>query len=280
MESFSHSRHQCLAKIAKIEAFHYSSDIIAERHTFLNSSPAGLKTQVHETYQMGITIRDPGSYYVGETFYKVARGTFFCFHPGIPHASIGNLKNNSIQGFTMYISGKLVQLLNVQLCQRNELPYFRNVFYDDPELSDRFTSFFNAIWLRQHELASYHLHLLFCRLIGKNSAETLVISKHAIVTACQSYVFARLSKPISVNTFANLCGMSVSTLCRIFQRSLGMSPHVYISQLRVEAAKDLLKCRLTIKQIALLTGHYDESHLRKNFKQYVGVPPAGYKPCK
>ncbi|MBW4457904.1 MAG: helix-turn-helix transcriptional regulator [Nostoc indistinguendum CM1-VF10] len=55
---------------------------------------------------------------------------------------------------------------------------------------------------------------------------------------------------------------------------LGLSPHQYVLQNRVERAKKLITvCDSNLTDIALQVGFYDQTHFGKAFKRTVGVSP-------
>ena len=83
---------------------------------------------------------------------------------------------------------------------------------------------------------------------------------------------------IKLADLAQLLDMSPFHFSRLFKRSIGMTPHQYLSQQRVERAKQLLKKsdRLII-DIALECGFSSHSHLSKQFRQITGITPKAYR---
>ncbi|MBE9138668.1 helix-turn-helix transcriptional regulator [Nodosilinea sp. LEGE 07088] len=92
------------------------------------------------------------------------------------------------------------------------------------------------------------------------------------------YIQAHLSDDLSVEAVAAHIGMSRYYFSRQFQQSVGISPYQYVLQQRVEKAKSLLHREdLTITDIALECGFIDSSHLARQFRKVVGVPPSVYR---
>ncbi|MBF2028326.1 MAG: helix-turn-helix transcriptional regulator [Oscillatoriales cyanobacterium C42_A2020_001] len=92
------------------------------------------------------------------------------------------------------------------------------------------------------------------------------------------YINEHLSEDISLAAIAAHLGMSQYYFCRLFKQSLGITPHQYLIQQRVERAKQLLKRReLNITEIALECGFVDQSHLAKSFRQYTGISPKQFR---
>lgn len=82
---------------------------------------------------------------------------------------------------------------------------------------------------------------------------------------------------IMISDLSKTCDMSEYSLIRQFENSLGLSPHKYITNLRINYAKNLLKGNKSLSEIALESAFYDQSHFIKCFKEYTGVTPKKYR---
>ncbi|MDX2057257.1 MAG: AraC family transcriptional regulator [Gemmatimonadales bacterium] len=82
---------------------------------------------------------------------------------------------------------------------------------------------------------------------------------------------------IRLSTLADLSGLSVYHLIRVFRAATGLPPYAYLEQVRVHRAADLLREGHPISRVAFLTGFADQSHLTRFFKRLVGVPPGRYQ---
>lgn len=82
---------------------------------------------------------------------------------------------------------------------------------------------------------------------------------------------------IMISDLSRISNMSKYSLIRQFENSLGLSPHQYIINLRVNYAKNLLKGNKSFSEIAVESVFYDQSHFIKCFKEYTGVTPKKYK---
>jgi AraC family transcriptional regulator len=92
------------------------------------------------------------------------------------------------------------------------------------------------------------------------------------------YIHDHLTTDLSLDAIAQHLGMSRYYFVRLFKQSMGMTPHQYVLQQRIEVAKQLLKHRgLTLSEIALRCGFADQNHLGKQFRKLVGVLPRAYR---
>jgi AraC family transcriptional regulator len=91
------------------------------------------------------------------------------------------------------------------------------------------------------------------------------------------YINAYLDRDLSLKELSNVVQMSPHYFSKLFKQSTGNTLHQYVIRCRIERAKDLLKLRkLSIAEIATLTGFADQSHLHRHFKRLVGVTPKNY----
>jgi len=86
------------------------------------------------------------------------------------------------------------------------------------------------------------------------------------------------SETISVPHLAQLCKISEPYLRRLFHQSFSVSPAVYIRNLRIRYAKELLSTReYTVSEVALLSGFNDISYFSREFKKATGLSAKEYE---
>ena len=77
---------------------------------------------------------------------------------------------------------------------------------------------------------------------------------------------------------AECCGMSYSYFKRLFQRKYRMPPSRYLTQLRMDAACELLiNSNESVSQIAERLGYESVYYFSKVFHREVGCPPSSYR---
>jgi AraC-like DNA-binding protein len=83
---------------------------------------------------------------------------------------------------------------------------------------------------------------------------------------------------IDADGLAKLAGLSVPQFNRLFRRVLRLSPMEYVLSLRVQEAQRLLATtRMSLGEIAVATGFYDQSHFTKRFRKLAGMTPSEYR---
>lgn len=93
-----------------------------------------------------------------------------------------------------------------------------------------------------------------------------------------NYINDHLNRDLHIAELANLVQMSPYYFSRLFKQSTGVTPHQYVTQYRIEKAKQLLKKPdLSITYISQQVGFHDQSHFSKTFCKIVGVTPKKYR---
>jgi AraC family transcriptional regulator len=83
---------------------------------------------------------------------------------------------------------------------------------------------------------------------------------------------------IGIAELAALVNLSPFHFCRMFRKSFGVSPHRYLMQQRVNAAKKLLAQQgLEIAHVAASVGYATQSHFTAVFKRLTGMTPRHFR---
>lgn len=83
---------------------------------------------------------------------------------------------------------------------------------------------------------------------------------------------------ISISNMAERALMSERNFLRRFRAEIGHTPHEYLSQIRLESARQLLvTTALPVDKIARHCGLFNGDHLRKHFLKRFGMSPAEYR---
>ena len=85
---------------------------------------------------------------------------------------------------------------------------------------------------------------------------------------------ADMSQRLSAEDIAAACGMSVSTLQKLFYRYTGMGMMKYYESVRMQQASALLEGGHRVKEVAFALGYKDQNYFSTSYKRYYGVSPA------
>ncbi|MDP4145824.1 MAG: AraC family transcriptional regulator [Bacillota bacterium] len=93
----------------------------------------------------------------------------------------------------------------------------------------------------------------------------------------REYIHSNYLQGLMLEDLERVSGLSKYCLMREYKKHYGMSPHQYITALRINHSKAIMKKDISILEAALQSGFYDQSHFTKSFKKYLGLTPLAYK---
>jgi transcriptional regulator GlxA family with amidase domain len=94
----------------------------------------------------------------------------------------------------------------------------------------------------------------------------------------KKFMKKNIHRDVSVDEMAEFMHLSRSHFTRLFSKEMGMSPRMYLEDLRLRTAMDILfEKTSTIKETAARCGIYDVNYFCRLFKKRYGISPGKYK---
>lgn len=87
----------------------------------------------------------------------------------------------------------------------------------------------------------------------------------------------RHAGPLTLEDLAAPLGLTQYQLIRLVKRGIGMTPHSYLTQVRLDVARDLLRRREALADVAQMSGFYDQAALTRHFKRALAITPLQYR---
>jgi len=78
---------------------------------------------------------------------------------------------------------------------------------------------------------------------------------------------------LTLQDLAVVAGLTQFQLIGLFRKGVGMTPHAYLTQIRLEAARGKLRTATPVAEAAISSGFYDQSALTRHFKRCYGITP-------
>lgn len=141
-----------------------------------------------------------------------------------------------------------------------------------------------AFGLSGFGLLDHVAHVLAGRLVrtfgslagGTRLARTSLSARQ--LNTLREFIESRLDTGTNVTQLAMAVGLGPQRLTAVLKASTGLTPHAYVTHLRmVRAARLLKEGRRTLSEIALALGFAGQSHFGAVFLRYFGVTPRHYR---
>lgn len=108
--------------------------------------------------------------------------------------------------------------------------------------------------------------------------EVNVIANNDPIEDVLKYIKRNHAQKIALEDICKHFGYSRSYVSHVFKKRIGQSFREYLTRLRLEDAKSLLKySNLTVTEIALSIGFGDSTYFSNVFKANVGISPSAYR---
>ena len=104
---------------------------------------------------------------------------------------------------------------------------------------------------------------------NKRQIEAVVGTRH--------YINTNFDKGLNLGLLSHMCFTSKFHLLRLFKRYYGVTPKQYLTDKRIEIAKELLRKGVNITETCFATGFESPSSFSTLFKYRVGLAPAEFQ---
>ncbi|MFN3355622.1 MAG: GlxA family transcriptional regulator [Pseudomonas sp.] len=105
-----------------------------------------------------------------------------------------------------------------------------------------------------------------------------VSPQETAITRVQSHVLEHLAQPFTIESMAQLAGMSARHFSRLFAKEVQMTPMAFLQGARIDRARQLLETTdLPLKTVAFHAGFGSVRHMRFLFSEKLGLNPTQYR---
>lgn len=236
---------------------------------------------IHEGFAIGVIVAGVEAFTYRGSVHAAPAGSIVVIHPGEVHTGYAAIEAGWSYRM-LYPDAALLQKSTAEVAGREGLlPFFPTPVIHDRQLAECLSCLHIILEtsperLQRETCFLWTLAQLVTRYASNHVDLKSVGREYQSVKRVQEYLRARFTENVSLEQLAALAELSPFHFIRVFRRQVGLPPHAYLTQVRVNKAKTLLALGEPIAQVALETGFADQSHLTKHFKRIVGVTPGQY----
>ncbi len=146
-----------------------------------------------------------------------------------------------------------------------------SVFTVPDKLHERVESYVKA----DEAAPEIYLSLLY-ELIYKLFQKSEKSAARTDIEAICRYIRYNYMKPLQTSELAALFGFERSHLYRLFKQKTGVGVKEYLTEIRMEKAREFLKSGFGVGETAHLVGYADEFNFSRAFKARFGISPLSF----
>jgi AraC-like DNA-binding protein len=229
----------------------------------------------HDRYGIGLIVRGAQRSWSGRGTVEAARGNMISCNPGEVHdgVPIGDTREWKM----LYLAPPLVGAIVADIREgaTGDFEFADPVIRKHAQVR-AFEAAYDALTARYTDAGRAHerLILLLAGLLHTRPPSSALVSPELARTK------ARIDDdPAATITLAELAreaGVSRFQLVRGFAKFTGLTPHAYIVQRRLDAARAMIAAGATLANTAAACGFADQSHFNRTFIGRYGVTPGTY----
>jgi AraC-like DNA-binding protein len=198
------------------------------------------------------------------------------FNPDEPHS--GRMARSQRWRYrSLYMDGQAI----AEAARLAGLPrpaYFTANLFRDPELVAAFHRLHCSLEgagdpLQQQELLSESFGVLSSRYGTRPDTSGPDLADRLLLRRLRPVMEERHAERLTLDDLSTPLGLSPFQLIRLFRRVTGLTPHAYLTQIRLRAALHHLRAGLPIAEAAVASGFFDQSALNRHFRRVYGITP-------
>lgn len=235
----------------------------------------------HDTFSIGAIEKGSQIATIRGTREETGPGDLYLINPGDVHDGApgdAGYRYRMIYPDAQLVAGVLEDVSGRSL---HGMPSFATRLPRDPQLSADFTHAHRMMETGAGQLESDEamfrvLAALFVRH-GSMVLSQLASRERSAAGRVRDYLTAHFDSDIGLDELARIAGLSRAHMIRAFRREFFITPHAFLTDLRVREARRLLRLGQSPAEVALACGFADQAHFTRHFKARTGVTPGQFR---
>lgn len=229
-------------------------------------------------YQLLYVAEGTAHFQIGDMTYDVGKGGALLYRPGVPQNYYYVLSEKP-DIYWLHFTGSKVEAFLGTLDLKSEKPMLLQAKEELPELFEKIVVELRLDGDFKREITEAYFRQLLI-LIARNyhSAGQEKRVYHSMFDEVINQFHQEYQKEINIARLADSYHISCSWFIREFKNYTGHSPKQYITKLRLQNAKELLRNHsLSISDIGGLVGYENQLYFSRIFHRYTGMSPSEYR---
>ena len=237
----------------------------------------------HEEYAFGVTLGGRQDFFSGGEFHRSPPGNVILFNPQEVHD--GEPGGGSTLDYVMiYVHPRQLDALFADALGREGAGDFRisETLTQDPALRKEIMELARLVTRRvgsriDQECALHHIAMRSVQCGGAFQPSAIARRPDALLGLAKEYIHAHLDADVSLDDISQAAHLSKYHFLRLFRQQFGLTPHQYVLNCRINAARGALDVGAMPNEVAFRYGFADLSHFNRRFKRIYGMTPCQYQ---
>lgn len=237
----------------------------------------------HEEHAFGVTLAGRQDFFSGGAFHRSPPGNIIQFNPGEVHdgCSGGDEPLNYVM---LYVHPRHLEPLIADAAGLDAATDFRvgETLLDDPTLRQAILELTRLI---SHHVGSqieqeYLLYRIASRVTqraGRFQPDEVARKADVLLRRARDFIQAHSADDLSLEDISHAANLSKYHFLRLFRRQFGITPHQYVLNCRINAARNALDAGASLNDVVYRFGFSDLSHFNRRFKRIYGMTPRQYQ---
>lgn len=237
----------------------------------------------HEEYAFGVTLSGRQDFFSGGQYHRSPPGNVIIFNPDDVHDGQPG-GDHTLDYIMLYVHPDQVKPLFDSTLGREKTADFRfdSALVQDKALRERITDVARLVATStgsriDQENALYQVVERITQLGGAYQPGHSCTRPDALLGLAKEYIHAHLDTDLSLEAISQAAHLSKFHFLRLFRQQLGITPHQYVINCRVNAACSALEKGASLSEVTFRYGFTDLSHFNRRFKRIYGVTPHQYQ---
>lgn len=239
-----------------------------------------------EDYHFIIFHSKPPKAIVNGNIYSFRKGSLISLEPGACITVLVNEKNNTCKYIAISVKKEFINRLGLESFGIETLKFdrFENKYCN--YLLDAINNFENEILVYGNgpSLMLESLEIQLAILLIRNSlSDNIYLDKNNelyddYIKESIVYMHKYYSGNITIGDICREIYLSSSHFKRIFKSKTGKTPYRFLTEVRIEKAKEMLKDKKRpIHEVARLCGFVNQGNMSTIFKKHIGISPSEFR---
>lgn len=129
----------------------------------------------------------------------------------------------------------------------------------------------------EQEHALYQIASSVTQRAGRFEADDITRKADVLLERARDFIQTHVTKDLALEDISEAANLSKYHFLRLFRKQFGITPHQYVVNCRINAARHALDTGGSLNDVVYRYGFADLSHFNRRFKRIYGMTPRQYQ---